>query len=245
MEIRNICIGKGQPKICLPIVASTHEEAINQISTFHHYDLVELRIDYYENLFNKECVLELLKQIRELLTCPIIFTYRSLKEGGHVQLTDEQYKELVTYVCESQLIDLIDIEINSGNQLVYELVEIAHHHHIYVIMSNHDFKQTISKEDMIDLLEKMDILGADILKIAMMPRNYEDVIKMLEVSMNISSRIKKPLIAISMGELGKITRICGELTGSCITFGSALKSSAPGQIEVSKLKMLLEAIHDE
>ena len=106
-----------------------------------------------------------------------------------------------------------------------------------------NFDKTPSQEEMIDILEKMEVMGGDILKIAVMPLCKKDVVSLMDVSLMMSGKLDKPLIMISMGELGKITRVAGELIGSSITFGSAKKSSAPGQIQVNDLKLLLESIH--
>lgn len=50
----------------------------------------------------------------------------------------------------------------SGSVLVYQLVEIAHQNGVKVIMSNHDFEKTPTSDEMMNRLEKMEVLGADI-----------------------------------------------------------------------------------
>ena len=246
-HVRNIDIGEGKPKICLPIVGKNDEEILTQAKSFQtfQYDLVELRIDFYENIHQHQQVISLLQQLRGILDCPLLLTYRSLKEGGHIQLCDKDYLSLVKIACESGLIDLIDIELMSGNELVFQLVEIAHQYQIKVIMSNHDFDKTPTILDMKERLEKMDILGGDILKIAVMPHSYKDVINLLNMTMDMSQRLNKPIVTMSMGELGVISRICGELTGSAITFACATQASAPGQIAVEDMNLFLEAIHHD
>lgn len=244
-QIKNINIGEGKPKVCLPIVGSYDEEIIaiaHSLKDFR-YDLVELRIDFYQSLLDDASLLDLLSQLRKILSCPLLLTYRSFKEGGQIQLTDEQYLHLIQIVCESQLIDIVDIELMSGNTLVYQLVEIAHQYHIKVIMSNHDFKKTPSYSDMMDRLERMEILGADICKLAVMPQTYKDVISLLNVTLEMSNKLTRPIVTMSMGKMGVISRISGELTGSAITFASAGQASAPGQIDIEDMNMILEAIH--
>lgn len=246
-RIKNINIGEGKPKICLPIVGQNDEEiiAIAYSLKEFHYDLVEIRIDFYQSLLDDSSVLYLLSQLRKILSCPLLLTYRSLKEGGEVQLTDEQYLHLIQIVCESQLVDLVDIELMSGNTLVYQLVEIAHQYHIKVIMSNHHFQKTPSYSDMVEKLEHMEILGADICKLAVMPQTYKDVISLLNVTLEMSNKLTKPIVTMSMGKMGVLSRISGELTGSAITFASAGQASAPGQIAVNDMNIILEAIHHD
>lgn len=245
--IKNMKIGEGKPKICLPIVGQNDQDIFETLSSFQKltYDLIELRIDFYQDILDMNKVQNLLKKLRHQSDKPILFTYRSKREGGNIQLTDEQYKELITNACMSKSVDLIDIELMSGNILVYELVNIVHQNDIKVMMSFHDFHQTPSISDMMDYLEKMEVLGADILKLAVMPQSYKDVIRLLDVTMEMSHKLEKPLVTMSMGKLGKISRMSGELTGSCITFACVDQSSAPGQMHVNDMNIVLEAIHND
>lgn len=246
-NVRDVCIGEGQPKICLPIVGKSDQEIFEILKSFEDltYDLIELRVDFYEDIHHHEKLLHMLKQFRSLTDKPLLFTYRSQREGGEVQLTDEQYKQLVLNVCQSQYIDLIDIELMSGNALVYELVEIAHQYQIKVVMSNHDFDKTPALSIMRERLEKMEILGADLLKIAVMPQCQKDVITLLNLTIEMSEKANKPIVTMAMGKMGVISRITGELTGSSITFASAGKASAPGQISVHDMNVILGAIHHD
>ena len=45
-----------------------------------------------------------------------------------------------------------------------------------------------------------------------------------------------PAITMSMGKDGVISRLCGEVFGSCVTFGSHEKASAPGQMQMDDPK---------
>ena len=221
--VKDVCIGEGKPKICLPIVGHNDEEILSQLDSFQDltYDLIELRIDYYQDMKDNEKVKCLLRKLRAQTDVPLLLTYRSLKEGGCIQLSDQEYKKLI------------------------QLVEIAHQNKIKVVMSNHDFQGTPSSHDMMDRLEKMEILGGDICKLAVMPQTYKDVIRLLNVTLEMSERLNTPVVTMSMGELGKISRIAGELTGSSITFASGHQASAPGQIPANQLNALLEAIHHD
>ena len=162
-----------------------------------------------------------------------------------MQLSDEEYQTFVKQACESQCIDLIDIELMSGNALVFQLVEIAHQNDIKVVMSNHDFDKTPCFSDMMNRLEQMEILGADICKLAVMPITYKDVITLLNMTLEMSHKLERPIVTMAMGKIGVISRITGELTGSSMTFASAGKISAPGQMNVIDMQVLLEAIHHD
>ena len=47
---------------------------------------------------------------------------------------------------------------------------------------------------------------------------------------------------MSMGALGAVSRLSGEVFGSALTFGSAARASAPGQVEAGKLAQALELL---
>lgn len=244
-QVRQLTIGEGKPKICVPVVETTTEKIIQQIQQLQDCDLIELRIDFYENIHDFKQVHELLLQVSQQTNLPLLLTYRSLKEGGYIQLTDQEYLSLVQTACQSGCVDIVDIELESGNMLVYQLVEIAHQNHVKVLMSYHDFEKTPTVMEMKERLEKMEIMGADICKIAVMPFSYKDVIQLLNTTMEMSQKLTKPLVTMSMGKIGKITRIVGELVGSSITFASVGQSSAPGQLTLEEMQTLLEVIHHD
>ena len=112
-----------------------------------------------------------------------------------------------------------------------------------MIISNHDFASTPSEKELINRLNKMQELGADIAKIAMMPKNMSDVYRVMAVTSDINLDI--PVISMSMGKMGMISRIAGELYGSSVTFGCAHAASAPGQLNASDLSDILGIIHKQ
>ena len=112
-----------------------------------------------------------------------------------------------------------------------------------VITSHHDFHETPSSNVLFMLLEQMKHSNADIVKLAMMPQNTEDVLRLLEETNHFHKRYPmQPLITMSMGKLGTVTRVCGELFGSCVTFGAGKNASAPGQVPMAKLEEILEVL---
>ena len=113
-----------------------------------------------------------------------------------------------------------------------DLINFIHESNVNVIASNHDFAKTPSKESMIQILCKMQDMKADILKLAVMPQNSDDVLRLMEATKEmVKHHAKQPVVTISMSDLGRITRVSGEEFGSCMTFGAGRDASAPGQIE--------------
>ena len=247
ITVRNVLIGQGRPKICVPIVNKERVSILAEAMTFRiqPIDLVEWRADWYKDVKDIPSVLETAKMLRDVLgEIPLLFTFRTKKEGGASAIEPEDYAALNIAVAESGFVDLIDIEMFSGEEkMVTELIETAHRNHVKVIGSNHDFHKTPEKEEIVKRLRHMQELGADIPKIAVMPLTRSDVLKLLEATVEMERYADRPIITMSMDRCGVVSRISGEIFGSAVTFGAATKASAPGQLQVQELAQILDVIH--
>lgn len=250
VTVRGLAIGTGMPKICVPIVGETREDILAEARAIRELpaDLVEWRVDFLNNVSSLSLltVLTFLSELRnELGDLPLLFTFRTKREGGEKSISPQAYEELYKSILSSGLIDLIDVELFLGRDIVSRLVAKAHEHGVAVIASNHDFKRTPPKEDILDRLEEMQELGADIAKIAVMPESTQDVEVLMDATATFTKYASVPAIAMSMGELGLASRTTGERFGSAVTFGTAGKASAPGQLPATELKEILETVHAE
>ena len=90
----------------------------------------------------------------------------------------------------------------------------------------------------------MEEAGADIAKIAVMPTCTEDILTLLSATCKAKKELSCPVITMSMAKAGLISRLSGEVFGSCLTFGAAGNVSAPGQINALKLRSVLEILHE-
>ena len=224
VEVKNVRIGEGMTKICVPMVAPTEYDVDMQIRTIKKSktDLVEFRADCFEDCLDMDVLIKILEKIQDKLAeFPIVFTFRTRSEGG------------------------IDVEYFYDIPFVTEVIEAAHDHGIKVVVSNHDFKTTIPMEQIVGRFKEMIDTGADIAKIAMMPEDGSQVVDMMQAAKELQEYGNQtPLIVISMGELGVSTRTTGEMYGNCISFATAGIPSAPGQIDVEALRSQLEMIHN-
>ena len=247
IDIRGVKIGEGVPKICVPIVGKTKDEILEQALALKHikHDLVEWRVDYFENVLFPSIVSEVLFKLRDILNdTPLLFTFRTKVEGGEMELSKEEYLQLNLDAISTGLIDLIDVELFTGDDLVTSVIEAAHRNNIKVVISNHDFERTPAKKEIVSRLQRMQNLGGDIPKLAVMPIDKSDVIALLTATEEMySNYADRPIVTMSMGKTGVISRICGEYFGSAITFGSVGNASAPGQIPADDLFNLLEQVH--
>ena len=245
--VRNIEIGSGMPKVCVPIVEKTREDILSTAKAIcsTEADLVEWRADWYEDVSAFSEVIKTADMLRSILgETPLLFTFRSAREGGEKELSLESYATLLESVAKTGFVDLIDVEVFSGDDAVKNIIQTAHAHGVKVIASNHDFEGTPAREELVARLNKMQDLGADILKIAVMPQTRSDVLTLLSVTEEMSSRhTSRPVITMSMGRTGTLSRMCGEVFGSAVTFASFGKVSAPGQIAIEDLKAGLRLLH--
>lgn len=247
IQIRNLTIGEGMPKICVPIVGRTKEEILQAAEAVLEVqaDFVEWRADWFQQIFEIDRIKAVVAELRKILgTVPLLFTIRTKAEGGETELDEEQYIRLNKAVIETGNIDLLDVEVYFSEYATEELVKTAHECEVKVIGSNHDFDGTPEREEIIQRLRYMQSVGVDIPKIAVMPCNEKDVLNLLEATEEMKRRYAEcPIITMSMSGIGTVSRIAGEVFGSDVTFGCVGTASAPGQIEVKDLKYILEILH--
>lgn len=248
INIKGVKIGEGLPKICVPMIGRSISQLIEEAHFLKDidFDVAEWRVDFFQDITNIDKVKEVLQEIRTILVDkPIIFTFRSIKEGGQREVSTEFYFELNKLIVQTRLVEIIDIELFNDEKYIKELVDIAHLNNVSVIISNHDFNKTPSKEEIISRLRKAAELGGDIPKIAVMPTCVKDVITLLDATRIMKEEYNDcPIITMSMAGKGVISRISGEIFGSDLTFGSAKQVSAPGQIPVLELRKIIELLHN-
>ena len=247
IKVRDIEIGAGAPKIIVPIVGITKDDIIAEAKTFDSIpvDMVEWRVDWFENVFEFDKVEEVLKELRDALgNIPILMTFRTSKEGGEKAIEPEAYAELNIKAAQTGYVDFVDVEIFTGDEIVKKIIDGVHAEGVKVVASNHDFFKTPAKSDIIYRLRKMQDMGADIPKIAVMPQNKRDVLTLLSATEEmVTDYADRPIITMSMAGTGVISRLCGEVFGSSMTFGAAKKASAPGQMGVDDLSTVLGLLH--
>ena len=240
IQVRQLTLGDGIPKICVPIVAETEEGVQKEAERICGLpaDLVEWRLDY---LSDPSQAVEMLPKLRAVLgELPLLVTFRTASEGGEKELEPENYERLYMQLLDTGCADLLDVELFAGERTVRRLVEAARERGCLTVMSSHEFSHTPDERQMLQRLCCMQALGADITKLAVMPRSFEDVTRLLSVSAAMRDKYAdRPYITMSRGEKGLASRVCGALTGSAVTFGSASRASAPGQMKAEDLARVL------
>ncbi|MCR5430560.1 MAG: type I 3-dehydroquinate dehydratase [Eubacterium sp.] len=231
LQCRKITLNSDKPLICVSVTGSNLAEIKEQAKVIKRLnpDIVEWRADCLKIENEEKDTFEIayaLKCVHKALrSYPLIFTFRSKEEGGCRHVNFEKYKEYYHYISLEALknnVELVDIEMygKRGVPGLDSLIEEMHDMDLKIIGSFHDFKKTPKRNEILDILKDMEENGADVCKIATMPKHKGDVFSIYNASQDADKELKNPIIAISMGELGAITRVALTQTQSVLTFAS-------------------------
>lgn len=233
-------------KTIVPITAKTKEQALAQaqvIANTADADLAEFRIDLLSFASDTKQVIALGHDLKKILgNKPMIATIRTKNEGGQLEISDVDYGKTYQAYLKNPFMDCLDVEMFRDQKVVSEIVQKAHQKKVLIVMSNHDFQKTPSQDEIEKRLLKQDQMGADILKIAVMPKSKQDVFTLMNATLKVSQQTTKPLLTMSMGQLGTISRVATANMGGSYSFGMIGQASAPGQIDVTKLKQILQTV---
>ncbi len=218
---------RGEGSICLPIVETTVEKALEAILEAHPMaDLLELRVDYL-----REPDLGRLSNGRKK---PFIITNRRKEEGGRYR-GDENKRLGVLKEAIDLGMEFIDVELETPSPWLHRLIK--NKKKTKVIFSFHDFTKTPSEQELRKIYDRMIEQGADIAKIVTYAQSYDDNLKLLSLIPYARER-KQEIVAFCMGEKGRMSRIFAPMMGAAWTYGCLSRSrrSAPGQLTVEEMK---------
>ena len=177
---------------------------------------------------------------------PILVTVRTGFEGGQFDITEDDYAEAVRAMIagiaevEGGVLVAVDVEIDRADS--GSLIASARESGVPVVASHHNFEATDSVERLLKTFAAMSEVGADVAKVAMMPQTPTDVLRLLEATAAADASSARPVLGISMGPLGRTSRIMGADFGSCATFAQIGQASAPGQIDAVVLAEILDRV---
>ena len=234
-------LGSGRfPVICAPLVGRTGEQLLAEAAAIaaKKPDLLEWRVDFFEGIADTAAVVQLAARIKQAAGgMPLLFTRRSSREGGEkIDLAEEQVIDLYRAVCEGGQVDFVDFEMGNDPGHVRRVRELSRAGGVQLVLSFHDFLQTPGVDFLNQRYAQAQSLGADIAKVAVMPRNMDDVLTLLAATLQSSRTLDIPVIGMSMGGPGAITRLCGWAFGSALTFAVGGSASAPGQLPIEDLE---------
>lgn len=247
IELNGQPIAGGKfPLICTPLVGRTLDKIMAELAVVlpKKPDVLEWRVDFFEQIGDAAAVIAAATAIKkEAGNIPLLFTRRSTIEGGEkIALNEGQVIAMYTTVCESKTIDLIDYEMANDAANIVRVRDAAKANGIKLVLSFHNFSYTPGLETLAAKFLTADQLGADVAKVAVMPRDLGDVLTLLTATHEARKKLRIPLISMSMGPLGAVTRMVGGVFGSSLTFAVGAAASAPGQVPIEDLNTVLAIV---
>jgi 3-dehydroquinate dehydratase-1 len=247
IELRGEPVAGGKlPLVCAPLVGRTRDEVLAELAAIlpKRPDLLEWRVDFFDGIGDTAAVVDLAATIQRVAgETPLLFTRRSSREGGEpIALGEQQVIELHRAVCASRCCDLVDWELGSAPDDLRRVREETRAAGILLVASFHDFERTPPLEVLADRFAAAERAGADIAKVAVMPRSPEDVLTLLQATARARRELRIPLISMSMGAYGSLTRLVGWVFGSAVTFAVGKAGSAPGQIPIEDVNAVIDLL---
>lgn len=240
------------PALCAALVGDTEAALCAEASTLlgQRPDLLEWRVDHLRSAADPVALTAAAVALRKVLAesvrgggapVPLLITLRAAREGGVDRgLDDVQRAQRLADLVRAGHADLVDLEAASDPAALGVLRAACREAGVPLLLSAHDFGGTPPVDEMVAVFARMAALGADIAKLAVMPRSEADVAALLEATAVAGRSLSIPLVSMSMGELGVQSRVIGHRHGSRITWGSGVAASAPGQLPLSALRRSVE-----
>jgi 3-dehydroquinate dehydratase-1 len=227
-------------------VGRTHAELVAETRAIvaKKPDLLEWRIDFFGGIADATQVLAAAAAVRGGGgDIPILFTRRAQREGGQpIPLDEDHVVGLYAAVIGSGNVDLVDYEMDNDVLSLARVRDLAHDAGLPLVLSFHDFERTPSAEQLAARFSQAHALGGDVAKVAVMPHSMEDVHRVLGATLDASERLPIPVISMAMGALGAVTRLCGGVYGSALTFAVGAAASAPGQMPIEDVQSALAVL---
>ena len=247
VDIRGCRIGEGRPKVILPIVERAEAAILEKAAQFStlQADCVEWRVDHFDDARTPGAVARCLAKLRVALKDKLLLvTIRTKAEGGEQALSHPEYLSFLSLILDTDCADLLDIEFFTAGADLPKLVEQAHSTGVAVVCSSHDFAKTPPRAELVRRMVAMQQAGADLPKVAVMPQSRTDVLELLAATAEMAEHHPEtPVITMSMGALGAVSRLAGEAFGSTMTFANPGQASAPGQVSLDIVNEVLDALH--
>lgn len=198
-------------------------------------DIIEWRADYLP----KEAILQVAPAIFEKFAGrELVFTLRTRSEGGEIDLSPEEYIHLIKEVAQFYQPDYIDFEYYSYKDVFEEMLDFPN-----LVLSYHNFQET--PENMMEILSELTILNPKLVKVAVMAHTEQDVLDLMNYTRGFKTlNSEQEYVTISMGKVGKVSRITADVTGSSWSFASLDEVSAPGQISLASMKKIREILDE-
>lgn len=222
-------------RICVSIGRERVEDALFAAQAVAHIaDVIEIRLDILK-------APEVAPFIHGL-DKPLLFTHRPVWEGG-CYAGDEAERIALLGAAAGLGAAFIDIELLAPDDSFAHISSAVRGTATRLIVSNHNFTETPSREELLGVLQAMKARGADIGKIVTTAHSYLDVLRVLQLQVDAAA-LQLPLIAFCMGRAGIISRLATLELGGFMTYcaASSEEATAPGQIPVQVMRNMMQSL---
>ena len=215
---------------------SIEEAQAIDVMRYHDADIIEWRADFLP----KEAILQVATAIFEKFAGrELVFTLRTRSEGGQIELSSEEYVQIIKEVAQLYQPDYIDFEYFSYKDVFDQMLDFPN-----LVLSYHNFQET--PENLMEILSELTSLNPKVVKIAVMANTEQDVLDLMNFTRGFKTlNPEQEYVTISMGKVGKVSRITSDVTGSSWSFASLDEASAPGQISLSSMKKIRELLNED
>ena len=224
-------------KLIVSVMPRSIEEAqAIDVLRYQDSDIIEWRADFLP----KEAILQVAPAIFEKFAGrELVFTLRTRAEGGQIELSSEEYVQMIKEVAQLYQPDYIDFEYFSYKDVFDQMLDFPN-----LVLSYHNFQET--PENLMEILSELTSLNPKVVKIAVMAHTEQDVLDLMNFTRGFKTlNPEQEYVTISMGKVGKVSRITSDVTGSSWTFASLDEASAPGQISLSSMKKIRELLNED
>ena len=199
-------------------------------------DIIEWRADFLP----KEAILQVAPAIFEKFAGrELLFTLRTRAEGGEIDLDSAEYVQIIKDVAQLYQPEYIDFEYFSHKDVFEEMLDFPN-----LVLSYQNFQET--PENMMEILSELTSLTPKVVKVSVMAHTEQDVLDLMNFTRGFKTlNPEQEYVTISMGKVGKVSRITSDVTGSSWSFASLDEASAPGQISLSSMKKIREILNED
>ncbi|MGS4810155.1 type I 3-dehydroquinate dehydratase [Streptococcus sp. Z554] len=224
-------------KLIVSVMPRSIEEAqAIDVLRYQDADIIEWRADFLP----KEAILQVAPAIFEKFAGrELVFTLRTRAEGGQIELSSEEYVQMIKEVAQLYQPDYIDFEYFRYKDVFDQMLDFPN-----LVLSYHNFQET--PENLMEILSELTSLNPKIVKIAVMANTEQDVLDLMNFTRGFKTlNPEQEYVTISMGKVGKVSRITSDVTGSSWSFASLDEASAPGQISLSSMTKIREILNED
>jgi len=224
-------------KLVISVMPKSLEEAQGiDAMRYIDADIIEWRADFLP----KEAILQVAPAIFEKFAGrELLFTLRTRAEGGEIDLDSAEYVQIIKDVAQLYQPEYLDFEYFGHKDVFEQMLDFPN-----LVLSYHNFQET--PDNMMEILSELTSLTPKVVKVSVMAHTAQDVLDLMNFTRGFKTlNPEQEYVTISMGKVGKVSRITSDVTGSSWSFASLDAASAPGQISLSNMVKIREILNED